>query len=67
MMGLILMFIAGIGSGVFFGQRIDEYKEAKLQMLEQLIELEEAQENYFFEDSMGQIWMVSPGYCQQIF
>lgn len=47
--------------------KVDEYRDAKLEALEQLIELDEARELYFHEDSMGQIWAIGPGTCQQVF
>jgi hypothetical protein len=62
-----IMFISGLLSGYFIQIKHNEFNEAKMERMKELLEMDESEEYYFHEDSMGQVWQIGPGECTQVF
>lgn len=62
----VIIFIAGLVSGIFLEVKHEEYKDYKIERLEEILEVDEFRDSYFYEDGLGQVWAVGPGSCRRV-
>jgi hypothetical protein len=68
-MGLIIMFFSGVFTGIIGTYKVDEYKDYKIERLEEILEIDKDYNGDFLdnramiEDHFGQIWLVEPYGC----
>lgn len=67
MLIVLLAFVTGALSGYFVEIKTDEYRDAKLERLEQMMMDESSDDYYFHESQNGEIWAIQAGRCIQVF
>ena len=62
-----MLFILGAVSGYFVELKVDDFKNAKIERFEQILEMDAQEDYYFHEDPAGRIWAMQEGHCVQVF
>jgi len=63
----VFIFMAGLIIGNVFGYKHDEFKEKRMEFLEQTAGIGAPNGYYLQKDPLGQIWIVGPNTCDQVF
>ncbi len=64
-MELLIVFIIGLSSGMFLEIKLDDFKDQRMEFLEEAAGIEQ-DGFYLMKDPYNQIWLVEPNRCVQV-
>jgi hypothetical protein len=62
----LLAFVTGALGGYYVELKTDEYRDGKLNRLEELMMDDNSADYYFHTDAYGQVWALRPGVCIRV-
>jgi hypothetical protein len=63
----LLIFLSGAVTGFFVRYEDNKYRDYKMEFLKEAAGVEPPEGMYLQEDPFGDIWVIAPGSCTQVF